>query len=541
MEAAHPDRRVFATAPALIFAIIVAMALATAILCGGRLTYALDDPYISLSLAWHIAHGHYGLNAVEFASPSSSIAYPFLLAAFAWTPFQEWIPLIINSAAATATTAIIAALCARYCIGTRPAELMRTAFLITALCVSINIAGLVFTGLEHSLHTFTSAATIYGLLRTLEDDEVPPWLVVVLALNPLLRFEGAALTVLVILALAITRHIRSAVAAFLTSAAGIGVYMWSMSSLGLPLLPSSVLIKTMDKRSEDPGLVSQVLHLLQHGAESIFNYAAHGLPIWIPAALVVLHPIVRARGGLRSGEKLPLTWARELILAAVVLGTIIAHALFGAFGGWFRYEIYVVVVTNMAAIALWHRQVARWISGASWRTVTASAVIFLALCAFYVRCTILTPMAGRNIHEQQFQMHRFAVDFYRRPVAVNDLGWVSYRNPQYVLDLWGLGSEAARRARLITHQPGWMDDLSRQHNVGVAMIFPSWFPGQVPRGWHLLAHLRSAHPHISAASDDVSIYATSDSAVPEALQALHRYASSTSASVAQIVFEPTSG
>jgi hypothetical protein len=150
-------------------------------------------------------------------------------------------------------------------------------------------------------------------------------------------------------------------------------------------------------------------------------------------------------------------------------------------------------------------------------------------------------MAGRNIHEQQFQLHRFAVDFYRRPVAVNDLGWVSYRNPQYVLDLWGLGSEAARQARLITHQPGWIDDLTRRHDVGVAMIYPSWFDGQIPQGWRLLARLHSAHPHVSSALDDVSIYATSDSAVPDALQALRQFASSTSRSVAQILFVPTSG
>jgi hypothetical protein len=50
----------------------------------------------------------------------------------------------------------------------------------------------------------------------------------------------------------------------------------------------------------------------------------------------------------------------------------------------------------------------------------------------YVKGTLETPLAGRGVYEQQYQMHRFAVEFYKRPVAVNDLGWVSYRNPNYV-------------------------------------------------------------------------------------------------------------
>src|SRR5512135_3233300 len=53
--------------------IIAAMTGAILVACDGHLIYALDDPYISLSLARHIAHGEYGINTGEAASPSSSI------------------------------------------------------------------------------------------------------------------------------------------------------------------------------------------------------------------------------------------------------------------------------------------------------------------------------------------------------------------------------------------------------------------------------------------------------------------------------------
>src|ERR1700722_4478646 len=76
---------------------IAALAAAILVLCHGHLIYSLDDPYISLALGEQIAHGHYGINAAEASSPSSSILYPFLLAAFAWTPWQEFAPLVVNA------------------------------------------------------------------------------------------------------------------------------------------------------------------------------------------------------------------------------------------------------------------------------------------------------------------------------------------------------------------------------------------------------------------------------------------------------------
>src|SRR5438094_4142202 len=65
-------------------AVIAAVGAAIMLLCGGRLIYGLDDPYISLSFGWHLAHGQFGLNPGEPAWPTSSILYLFLLAAFAW-------------------------------------------------------------------------------------------------------------------------------------------------------------------------------------------------------------------------------------------------------------------------------------------------------------------------------------------------------------------------------------------------------------------------------------------------------------------------
>ena len=83
-------------------ALLAAMAIILAailLLCDGHLIYGLDDPYISLSLGWHIGHGHYGINDADLSSPSSSILYPFVLAGFAWSALQQWVPLALNALA----------------------------------------------------------------------------------------------------------------------------------------------------------------------------------------------------------------------------------------------------------------------------------------------------------------------------------------------------------------------------------------------------------------------------------------------------------
>ena len=134
-------------------------------------------------------------------------------------------------------------------------------------------------------------------------------------------------------------------------------------------------------------------------------------------------------------------------------------------------------------------------------------MLVLALLPADVARSFTAERGARNIYEQQYQMHRLAAEFYRAPVAVNDLGQVSYRNPYPVLDLWGLGSEEARRARLGAPASPWMDELARRHDVGFAMIYAECFPA-VPASWVPVARLRLGSPRETVAGDAVTFYAT---------------------------------
>jgi hypothetical protein len=101
-------------------------------------------------------------------------------------------------------------------------------------------------------------------------------------------------------------------------------------------------------------------------------------------------------------------------------------------------------------------------------------------------------------------MHRFATQFYQGPVAVEDLGWVSFRNDEYVLDLWGLANRRAARAR-VAGRPGFRTELAQEHGVELAMLYTAWYPDP-PDGWTAVAELALGKRKITPAEDPVTFF-----------------------------------
>jgi hypothetical protein len=104
-------------------------------------------------------------------------------------------------------------------------------------------------------------------------------------------------------------------------------------------------------------------------------------------------------------------------------------------------------------------------------------------------------------------MHRFATQFMPYPVAVNDLGYVSYGNDLYVLDLWGLGNDEARR---MTHStdgpaPGDLALLAARRGVVFAMLYSEWFQNGLPAQWCRMARMTTL-PRVTAGGDTVDFY-----------------------------------
>ncbi|HZZ21285.1 MAG TPA: hypothetical protein VFE60_01270 [Roseiarcus sp.] len=194
---------------------------------------------------------------------------------------------------------------------------------------------------------------------------------------------------------------------------------------------------------------------------------------------------------------------RLSIVQGAVAFAILAHVLFGAYGWWFRYEVYIVAIAGLTAM----HAMGTYVFEGRLHAQGLALLIVAFPAVYFGRAAILTPAASRNNYEQQYQMGRFAKEYFKGPVGVNDLGLVSYRNKNYVLDLGGLASEPVRKERMAgTLDPQKIAQLSAEYNVGLVMIYDSFFARGVPNSWTQVAVLHT--PKVVAAAGDVSFYVT---------------------------------
>jgi hypothetical protein len=491
---------------------------------GGQLVYPLDDTYIALAIAESIAEGGYGINRGEFVSASSSIIYPLLLLPGVGTTLHEWTPLLVNIVVTGISLCTLVRIASLSGLTTTFAGSVVMGVLMLVTTVYFNVFGVIFTGLEHSAHTAATLLILAGLITAVEQDRVPWWLVPAIVAATLLRFEGIVASVAAISVLAVLGQHRKAIAAVVALGGCLAAYAAIMFALGLPLLPNSVTFKSGAAQSliglDVGGIIADIKERF------IANF-----PIRAAKALVVLsllsllRPMIGALVSWRS-----FRWRDALIPLFVAVVTI-AHVLGGGFA-LERYDVYALL-TGAAGLGYIYRaelvmtiDVLRHPFRRPVAFAVAVGLLLLPLLGLkwagvhHVNWIRTTPAGAHNIYEQQFQMHRFARDFYRAPVAVNDLGYVAFRNPHYVLDLVGLGSDEVRRARMGGQfDAQWMEGAVRRHGIGVVMIYDDWFPTR-PASWKPVARLKLGSRRVTPAFATVTFYGTPmvpESAISNAL------------------------
>jgi hypothetical protein len=202
-------------------------------------------------------------------------------------------------------------------------------------------------------------------------------------------------------------------------------------------------------------------------------------------------------------------------MALVLICMIGGHAFGGRMGWLYRYEDYLVLGTLMIVAYLFQTQIHDLLAGKDrsvWKR--AAVVALIAACFPYVSNTIFTPVAANNVFEQQYQMARFVRDYWRAPVAVNDLGLVCFRNPDYVLDLGGLASERARAMMGSNAGADAYRDLVNGASIRLVIVYDEWFQGRIPKSWRKVASMDLSRRSISSAEPQVQFYAADSSAIP---------------------------
>ena len=135
--------------------------------------------------------------------------------------------------------------------------------------------------------------------------------------------------------------------------------------------------------------------------------------------------------------------------------------------------------------------------------------------------TLTTPLGSRNIADQQKQMAIIARDYLDEPVAVNDLGFVSFYSPRYVLDLGGLASYEALKARANPASDTWIADLMERHQGRAGHGLRRPVPRR-PANWIRVATLHLPLPWVTVGGDEVAFYSTSPEAANRLRQALEQ-------------------
>jgi len=491
---------------AVIGLIATAALLGTLALNSGTFTYTLDDAYIHLALSENIARGHYGINMGEASSPSSSILFPLLLAPAASTNLHAYVPLLLNIAATAALIALLLALARRCGLeGSSRVSYYGTALVVTAV-VSFNGVGVAFTGMEHSLHIAVTIAVVLGLVHIFDVGRVPWWLVATMIAGPLLRYEGLSISAGALLVLLALGHYRASLVVVIVLTVAIGAFTAFLLGHGLPPFPSSTLTKSNLLASSTDLQGAGVLSAIGKNVAAALSRSPGRLLLGL-AILTIARPVAARSFSVRSPA---------VLLAGFALTLTTAHLVAGRYGWQSRYELYAIFALLAAALYQWRHVLVRYIEKAlyghrAWTLVLLPIALLIAGLP-YLRTTMRVPLAANNIYEQQYQMHRFATEFHRGPVAVNDLGWVAYRNPSYVLDLVGLGSEAARRAHSSPDRHGTIQALAQRHGVTLAMAYPS--SEMIPPDWTPLARLHLSRRSVVVAGPIVVFYATRPDAVP---------------------------
>ncbi len=484
----------------------------------GLFVYTLDDPYIHLALAKNLQHGHYGINLNELSAPSSSIIWPFLL-----IPFADFIyaPLIINGLISLITVFLLYKILD--CVFVVADQAIRNSVLTIALIAAIlatNTLGLIFLGMEHSLQLMLTLAALYGLIVEANTDRVPLWLLAALYLGPLVRYENLAISAAALLYLVQEKHIKPALVVAGLLAVSIGGFSIFLKSLGLGWLPTSVIIKSASGGIQG---IDAIVH------NTIASLAGRQpLLIWLCIFLLL--------GYISFAHPKP----KQLHLAQGTLLAAIFHICFGQYGWYNRYEIYIWSYGLFTLLYLFKDAIQAALATESRSTSSRLSMFVLVsssiICAPYTLVLTSMPVASNNIYEQQYQMHRFAVR-YNRPVAVNDIGYVSYDNPNYVLDLWGLSSIQAYQRRISAPDGHWMQELAQQANANLIMIYDKWLPNK-PDTWIKLGELRLGKEQVSPAFASVSFYATSASAADEIRSLLREFVPTLPAGVEFSFAEP---
>jgi hypothetical protein len=462
------------------YAIAAAAALAFFVLIlrqtGGRFIYNLDDAYIHLAIAKHISqNGIWGVTPYGFSSSSSSILWPWILAgAFRMFGEREILPFLINLAAAAALIAVLHREWKNR--GMRPRWVLA---MLAGWMLCFPLGPILFNGMETMLQSLAAVAFCAAAVHFLSGGDAGRFLPLCLlaALSAAVRYEGCFLAAAVCLLLAVRGRWKAAAAVGISAALPVVLYGLYSLGQGWSFLPNSLLIKHSGVTWTDP---VSLWNMLARPFQPVTDIDLLHLPVWQSLAVVLLILLaLRARSETKIGF-----WDGRVLPSVVFFLAAAMHSMWITTEMFFRYEAYLNAL-GIWAVGCLGLPAVDWAAlrrnaAASAAAAFAAVLIAIPLANLAFQAVWKTPVASRNIWQQQYQMGLFLKEYYPQGVvAANDIGAIDYLADIHLVDLFGLASREVLEAKLggewQRDLAGALDSLTEAGGAQVAVIYDSWF------------------------------------------------------------------
>jgi len=454
----------------------------------GVFAYPLDDSYIHLAVAKNLLLNNvWGINAQGFASVSSSILFPLLLAAiFKFTGVVTLVPFIVNLITAILFLVVLQRWLIKQDInpGGQLMVMLLSIFLIP-------LPVIVMVGMEHTLHllffflfltSFTES--LQNMLAAPDKKASIPWPVYVYGILMMTaRFEsmfllGAACVILLF-------HKRWFIAVKLGFICFLPVLIFGVYSIlkGSDFLPNSVLVKATVPASN----LQNVMYLIREEYFPRFFSADQKYNTIGAQRLLLLVPITYLLFYRAAREHIPY---RNMLLMLMV--STVFHIATMSYSFFARYEAYLigsfVIICSTLFIKYGNdvlREKNKMLNGVAG---VLGVLLLMPLVTRSFNAFSEVSLGAICTYDQQFQMGRFVGSYYNKDaVAINDIGAVTYQSEGPKLDLWGLGNiEVARSRRNGDYTIEFLDSMARKRDVKVAICYENRFKGLV-RQWQKVA------------------------------------------------------
>jgi len=465
-----------------------------------HLIYALDDPYIHMSIAKNlIKYGVWGINKYEFVSVSSSPFWTILLSIiYLIFGVKDYIPFVLNIIIANLIIIYTYLILKKFKIS----NLLTFITLILIIFIT-PMPTLIFIGMEHLLHIFFILFFLKLFIEIFYSNQNISSLKIYLfyivnSILPLIRYESLFLLPPLIIFLLYKRKIKFLINILIFIFVPIIIFGLISKNYGGFFIPNSLILKN------GINLESLLKYIFLKNFKLIYRNKVIYFQILISFFILIFYIM-----------KTKEFFIKEVTINFIFIILAIIHSILIRNEQLYRYDAYIVFIGLFSIFSSIELLISIFIkiifvsikkiinsikidkksTKFDFKNVLSLLLIIIFVSVFtnivyenskkiiypfYFRATDSYKkivVATNNIYKQQFQMAKFIKYFYNEEkIAINDIGAISYYTDVYIIDLVGLGNNELAKLKINKNynSKNLLNILDRE-DINLIIIYDSWF------------------------------------------------------------------